>query len=170
MDFDSTVIQAEANPERQKGNVEDESSAIQEIIKMVPEEDRERALSALTIIRQESFAGPIPPPQVLKGYEDILPGSADRILTMAENQQQHRLKIEDKAITSQAENSKRGQIFAFIVFILCTFIGLAFAYFDMKTFAGVFLTGTMLALVALFIGGKVKIQTNLKEKAKDQDK
>lgn len=169
MDFDSTVIHAEADPENQKGNVEGESPAVQEIIKMVPERDRERAMSALTIIRQESFAGPIPPPQVLKGYEDILPGSADRILKMAENQQQHRIEIEKKAISSQSENSKRGQIFAFIVFILCSFIGLAFAYFDMKTFAGIFLTGTMLALVALFIGGRVKIQANLKEKSKDQE-
>lgn len=168
MDFDSTVIQAEADPENQKGNVEDGSSAIQEIMKMVPEESRAKAMSALTVIRQESFAGPIPPPQVLKGYEDILPGSADRILKMAENQQQHRIDIEKKAISSQADNSKRGQVFAFIVFILCTIIGIVFAYLGMKTFAGVFLTTTMVTLVALFIGEKVKIRSNLKDKAKDQ--
>lgn len=169
MDFDSTVLQAEAAPENPKENVEDGSSAVQEIMKLIPEEKREKAMSALTVIRQESFAGPIPPPQVLKGYEDVLPGSADRILKMAENQQQHRIEIEKKAISSQAENSKRGQIFAFIVFILCVIVGLVFAYLDMKTFAGVFLTTTMVILVGFFIGTKVKIHSNLKEKAKDQE-
>lgn len=34
-------------------------------------------------IRSE-FSGPMPPPSILSGYEKILPGAADRILSMAE--------------------------------------------------------------------------------------
>jgi uncharacterized membrane protein len=34
--------------------------------------------------------GPIPPPEQFGGYEKILPGSADRILKMAEKEQDHR--------------------------------------------------------------------------------
>lgn len=37
-----------------------------------------------------TFNGPIPPPQHFKEYEVILPGSADRILAMAEKEQSHR--------------------------------------------------------------------------------
>lgn len=35
----------------------------------------------------EQFSGPIPPPGAMRGYEDVLPGSADRILSMAEREQ-----------------------------------------------------------------------------------
>lgn len=35
---------------------------------------------------------------MLAGYEEALPGAADRILKMAEAQQAHRLSIEDKVI------------------------------------------------------------------------
>jgi uncharacterized membrane protein len=34
--------------------------------------------------------GPLPPPDQFKDYEAILPGSADRILKMAEKEQDHR--------------------------------------------------------------------------------
>ncbi len=36
-----------------------------------------------------SFSGPLPPPEVFAKYEQILSGSADRILKMAENQSTH---------------------------------------------------------------------------------
>lgn len=168
MDFDSQLIQAESQPNVE--NNKESLSADQEIIRLVPEKDREKARNALMIIRQESFAGPIPPPQVLQGYESILPGSADRIIKMAESQQQHRINIEDKAVSGQVANTKRGQVFAFIVFILCVIVGLVFAYLDMKVFAGIFLTGTMVTVVGLFIGGKEKVHSDLKQKSSDQEK
>jgi len=43
---------------------------------------------------QEFFAGPLPPPYIMQGYENILPGSADRILKMAEGEQSHRHAME----------------------------------------------------------------------------
>lgn len=40
------------------------------------------------IIQQTSiFSGPIPSPEILERYEKLLQGSADRILTMAEKEQ-----------------------------------------------------------------------------------
>lgn len=42
----------------------------------------------------EHFSGPIPPPGAMQGYEDVSPGSADRILTMAEYGQRHRARYE----------------------------------------------------------------------------
>ena len=48
---------------------------------------------SLAISAEESFVGPIPPPWALREYEDILPGSADRILSLAERQAEARQKI-----------------------------------------------------------------------------
>lgn len=39
---------------------------------------------------EESFRGPLPPPSTLAQYEETLPGSAERLMTMAEVQAEHR--------------------------------------------------------------------------------
>ena len=51
---------------------------------------------AVRATQVSEWSGPLPAPDDLRQYEDILPGSADRILRMAENQQQHGFE-EDRA-------------------------------------------------------------------------
>lgn len=46
--------------------------------------DQAQEFQAVSISAERSFSGPIPPPWLLREYEEVLPGSADRILTMAE--------------------------------------------------------------------------------------
>ncbi len=74
---------------------------------------RNRAKSALTkktpssgedfspVIEQklvaEQFLGPLPHPNILEGYEKLLPGTADRIISMAE--------IRDKASPNDGKKS-----------------------------------------------------------------
>lgn len=40
-----------------------------------------------------SYSGPIPPEDMLAGYEKVLPGSADRLISMAERQQRYEFRI-----------------------------------------------------------------------------
>jgi uncharacterized membrane protein len=49
-------------------------------------------------VRAESFAGPLPPPVLLEEYEQALPGLAERIVMMAENEGSHRRGIECRLI------------------------------------------------------------------------
>ena len=37
-----------------------------------------------------AFSGPLPPPHILKQYDECLPDTADRIITMAEKEQEFR--------------------------------------------------------------------------------
>ena len=66
-----------------------------ELIGFIPEDQREEIISR--IVLQEQYAGPLAHPSIVEGYERYLPGSADRILTMAEVQQRHRFQQEDRA-------------------------------------------------------------------------
>ena len=43
---------------------------------------------------KEEYSGPIPHPNILKQFEEVIPGSADRILKMAEKEQEHRHEFE----------------------------------------------------------------------------
>ena len=144
------------------------------LLDMIPEPRKKEAMSIikdLVVMHEESFSGPIPPPSILKQYEEMHAGSADRILKMAEKQSEHRMELEKKAIGGQVDQSKRGQIFGFVIVFLFIIAAFAFAYFfDMKEFAAKFLTWTMVIIVGLFISGKVISFKDLKDKSKDQDK
>ncbi len=52
------------------------------------------------------YSGPLPPPEMMRAYEDIHPGSADRILTLVEQEQKQRAFYEN-----------RGLIFGFVAAI-----------------------------------------------------
>ncbi len=62
-------------------------------LKALPKEVREKVLRDV-LIRAEYFQGPLPHPAILKGYEEVLPGSAERIIKLSERQQQHRMDME----------------------------------------------------------------------------
>ena len=140
------------------------------ILNAVPENKREEVKEALMVMRSEMYSGPIPPPEALARYEEIQPGAADRILKMAEKQQEHRMALETKAIGGQVDQSKRGQLFGFILVFVCIAVAVFFAvYFGMTAFAVTFLCVTMVSVVGLFVTGKMAVQKDLAQKSKDQE-
>ena len=141
------------------------------ILNAVPESKKEEVKEALMVMRSEMYSGPIPPPEALARYEEIQPGAADRILKMAEKQQEHRMALETKAIGGQVDQSKRGQIFGFIAIFLCIGAAVFFAVVcNMTKFAATFIPVTMVVLVGLFLTGKNVMKKDLEEKSKDQEK
>jgi len=64
------------------------------------------------------YFGPLPPSKEFGNYEQTLPGAANRILAMAEQESEHRRKNEEKIVIHSMKKSGRGQIFAFILAIL----------------------------------------------------
>lgn len=71
----------------------------------------------------------------LRGYEEVLPGAAERILFMAEKQLDHRIEIEKKTIQSNSRDSFLGIVFAFIISIF-TIGGGIFAIVNGSQIAG----------------------------------
>src|SRR6266487_6387560 len=81
-------------------------------------DNKNQATHLLASVHRESiFLGPLPPPEALAKYEEVLPGAADRIITMAEKQVGHRQKLESKVVGSNTFNERLGMILAFIVVI-----------------------------------------------------
>lgn len=100
-----------------------------------------------------AYAGPLPPPEQFRGYENVLPGSADRILKMAESQATHRQHIEKVAVEGGDRRSWWGLALGFV--ISATVLGLgaalvleghdaagaAFVGIDVVGLGGVFVVG-----------------------------
>jgi len=70
------------------------------------------------------YYGPLPTSKELSGYEQALPGAADRILAMAEKENEHRHQNEDKIVNHSIKKSGRGQVFAFMLALIS--LGLVF--------------------------------------------
>lgn len=60
-----------------------------------PEQAQKAAQIAMQFVAAQ-YSGPLPLPQHYAQYEEILPGAADRILSMAEKEQSHRHGEDDK--------------------------------------------------------------------------
>ena len=109
-----------------------------DILQSLPEEKRTRVYQAL------SFSGPVPPPAMYAGYEEVLPGSADRIMRMAEKEQDHRIAMDLKYVEIYAGNTHRSQKLSVVVILA----GLAAAMF-LGIFGDVRASGGVLALLAI---------------------
>ncbi len=72
----------------------------------------QRLISRMTL---QSFSGPLPPPEALARYNEIVPNGAERIMQMAENQQRHRHSLEQKVIKANVFDQKLGLILGFVI-------------------------------------------------------
>ena len=117
-----------------------------------PENQNHAQLAKLT---QQQFSGPVPHPDILHGYDQIIPGAAERILIMAEKDAAHQREIESAVLNLTAADVKRGQRFGFGIGILAfTTCILALALGSEKTAITIGST-TVIGLVTVFVTGRV---------------
>src|ERR1022692_1359972 len=79
---------------------------------VVPAQTAELRFQAMM---QRSFSGPIPPPELLERYNQALPGTAERIIAMAESQHDHRQQLELKVVNANVAAQTRGTYLGFVV-------------------------------------------------------
>ena len=115
--------------------------------------------------RSLSFQGPLPPPAILEHYNRIVPGAAERILKMAENQSNHRQTLERRVINAGTITSIIGQISALLV----AFLAFAFAGESIKQGHSVeavtAVITTITGLVSVFVYGRRQQSKQLRERA-----
>jgi uncharacterized membrane protein len=110
------------------------------------------------------YSGPLPPPEALDRYNQILPGAAERIITMAESQHSHRQGLEKHVIMSNVAAQKLGTILGFIVAMTVVLGGMWLVH-DGKSVAGLASILTALAsLVGVFLYSKHEQQKDLAKK------
>jgi len=72
-------------------------------------DDTDESQAPFLSIRETSFSGPLPPPQVLKDYNDVLPDAAERIIAMAETQSVHRQSLERLSVEATLQDARAGR-------------------------------------------------------------
>jgi uncharacterized membrane protein len=79
-----------------------------------------------------SYAGPLPPAADFANYERTLPGTAERIIVMAEEEAEHRRKFDFQLLDSSFRTRRRGQTYAFVVSLTALAIAGACACFGQQ--------------------------------------
>ncbi|QWR76163.1 DUF2335 domain-containing protein [Candidatus Magnetomonas plexicatena] len=115
--------------------------------------------------------GPLPNPVTLQEYEKVMPGLAERIVLLVENEQKHKHKIDDDVmslnkdvINIESKERRLGQIFGIIIGLAGLIASVICASFQAQTTASIIGGTTVVGLVTVFvIGKKLKDSTQTKE-------
>lgn len=105
------------------------------------------AQTQLIAAKSETFEGPLPHPDILARYENILPGIADRIVRMAEAEQNARhsaidqdaknkstlVDIAAKERAGALEAQKKGQNIGLAISLVCVLCAIVCALMDKPT-------------------------------------
>ena len=132
-----------------------ESEIEREIGPLVGQSQREQIILRMTRLVSEQFSGPIAHPRHLAAYEEILPGSAERIVKMAENAQAHNRDMEAKIVATGIWEAKAGMILGFLALMVLIAAGVYAGLHGNNVLAGFCLGAGVLGGAAKLIrGGK----------------
>lgn len=65
----------------------------------------------------------LPAPEELARYEKVVPGGAERILEMAEQQSRHRREIEERSVSAEIRGAKLKQVLTFVLALATGVLG-----------------------------------------------
>ena len=101
----------------------------------------------------EQHQGPLPKPSILHEYDTVVPGAAERIIVMAENQAKHRQELEKVVIQSDIRDGRTGLYLGFIIGVVAIIAG-AYCIAQGHSVAGGILGGSAVpGLAAVFVYG-----------------
>ena len=67
------------------------------------------------VVESAAFLRPLPPPTMYRRYNEVLPGSADRILSMAEKEQDRRIGRENEDLHRASQRDHLGLWLGFLI-------------------------------------------------------
>jgi len=138
-----------------------------EFIEALPREKQPRAVKLFyqqTMIKASAHSGPLPHPESYARYDEVLPGSADRILGMAERQSAHRMELEKIALRRQFNQSGAGQWIAAVIALFLISAGSYLIYSNHDTAGSSIIVATVVGIIYTFVKGKDAQKKDLEEK------
>ena len=108
------------------------------------------------IAHGEMWAAPLPPPSLLVEYDRVVQNGAERILSMAEKQSDHRMRMEATEVSSEHTLAQRGQWIGMAVVLAVLMLAGYLAYLGATTTAAVVAGTDVVGLAAVFVYGSIR--------------
>lgn len=113
-------------------------------------------------VSAQVVAGPLPSPEILVQYNHAVPGAAERIIAMAENDFAHLQSMEKMRLSAFYLERRLGQIFAFLIAIFALSASAFLAFNGREQTAGIIGGATLVSLVSIFVVGRIFRSSNSK--------
>lgn len=124
-----------------------EADTIVEQVEKLPKEERQVVLQQLEI-----YQGDLPHPDILKGYNELYPDAAKKIIDNGIAESVHRRQMEERYLKGNIISYRFGQWFGFIVALSIILGGIYLISTD-HPITGTLLTGTTaIGIIGLFTG------------------
>lgn len=136
--------------------------------------------SSVVMTALACYSGPLPPAREFGAYEAAHPGSADRILAMAEKSQEaiiretatqaaHRRQLENQVIPAGIAADKRGQCFALVIAMTGLLTSGVLGIWGNAWVAGALGPSSLALLAGVFISERQKSSRQAAEKKAEQN-
>lgn len=103
----------------------------------------------------QSHSGPLPDPTTLQAYDSIVPGSAAKIIVMAETEQRHRHRLE----SLEHLYPFIGMGLGFVALLMCIAGGIHLATLGNTTIALALLAAPLIGSIGWFVKGRLTKET-----------
>lgn len=124
----------------------------------------------LVVSRQQiiaqGFSGPLPPPDMLRQYDEIAPGAAQQILSQAAEQTKHRIAMEKKVTHWDIIRSFAGLVVGLVVALGCIVGGCILVYTGHDWAGATIATASVVGLVSVFVYGTSMRRSERTQRAK----
>lgn len=104
-----------------------------------------------------SWSGPLPPPGALQQFDAIIPDGANRIMTMIEEEQKHRIALESTGLNAMASDTRRGHWLGGVISVVAIVGCVVSTYLHAPATVSIALVGIpVLSMIRAIIGSKTQ--------------
>jgi uncharacterized membrane protein len=118
------------------------------------QEARRPTLNQIIQFSQQSFSGPLPAPEHLREYEEIVPGLANRLVVAWEKQSDHRQGLETTVVHGNVRAQTRGAYLGFIIALVLVSAGVWLIRDGFVVPGTTIATTTAVSLAGVFVYGR----------------
>jgi len=121
--------------------------------KIAPPHAKQLVTQSIAQAALHAHSGPLPDPEALAKYNDIIPDAAERILKMAESQASHRQELEQYVLKTSSRRANLGVFCAFTICMTAIFSGFYLALHGLQVSGTLFTAMGLGSLATTFIYG-----------------
>lgn len=127
---------------------------IAECLNKLQEGEKQAVAQILSMARAESLSGPIPHPDILAKYNALVPGSAERLISSYEKEQNHRHDCDKKIVGAETFSVTFGMVSAVLIAIICLAVIITLAVLDSDPWVQGTISLAMVSLVGVLVTRK----------------
>lgn len=122
---------------------------------LVPPSQRSQVVAqVVALMKEEKFSGPIAHPKHLREYEQIVPGSGDRIISMAEQDLRHGHALQNRALEADVADMREGRRLGFAALLILIVGAIACGMMGKDAIAFALLGASVIGTIGTLIKGR----------------